>query len=217
MKWLQRVILNGLYQVFFRTFLKAIIGVRFVGVEKLAKLNQYIICANHTSHIDTICLLAALPAKQIQQVHPIAKREYFGRNRLTEFLTRFLVNAELIYCNRLPKQQKSSFVVMDRMLKRGQSIILFPEGGRGDPNKQANFKKGIGLLLKKNPKVPCIPVYLQNMANVLPKGSLLILPYLAWVYIGDPIIIDPEMEVEQITALVEHSVHQLNVGEGKGH
>ena len=73
------------------------------------------------------------------------------------------------------------------MLFRSSSLILFPEGSRGNPGVMTDFKKGIGILLKNNPDVPFIPVYLDGFGRVLPKDKTLIIPLICKVRFGTPL------------------------------
>jgi 1-acyl-sn-glycerol-3-phosphate acyltransferase len=67
------------------------------------------------------------------------------------------------------------------------------------------FKKGIGVLLQKFPHIPFIPVYLKGMGKILPKGSILPVPYDAQVYFGDPTFCQHNT-VEEIVAEVESAI-----------
>ena len=66
---------------------------------------------------------------------------------------------------------------MSASLVKGDSLILFPEGSRGEPQKMQQFKKGVGLLLKKYPNIAYIPVYMTGMGRILPKGERLLIPF----------------------------------------
>ena len=62
-----------------RSFVRLFFGVNAVGVEHLASIDQFILIANHNSHLDVPLLFTILPARHLGKVHPVAAREYFSR------------------------------------------------------------------------------------------------------------------------------------------
>tara|TARA_A100001035_G_scaffold254549_1_gene228463 strand:+ start:1848 stop:2330 length:483 start_codon:yes stop_codon:yes gene_type:complete len=136
--------------------------------------------------MDTMAIMSAIPHRFIHKVHPVAARDFFGKNLFQKILMRYLVNATLIRRDR-DNKERDPIDDMDKMLKKKRSLILFPEGSRGVAGKMSNFKKGLGYLVQKNPKISVIPVYLENIYKTLPKGKRLILPYNCSIKFGDPI------------------------------
>ena len=67
------------------------------------------------------------------------------------------------------------------------SVILFPEGTRGKGDEIGAFKSGIYHLVSKKPDLQCVPVYLENLNRVLPKGEILPLPILCNITLGAPL------------------------------
>ena len=57
------------------------------------------------------------------------------------------------------------------MLERGQSLVIFPEGTRGSGEEIAPFKSGLFHLARRFPEAELVPVYLDNLARIMPKGS----------------------------------------------
>ena len=54
--------------------------------------------------------------------------------------------------------------------KRGEILVLFPEGSRGEPERLTEFKRGVALLVKDNPEVPVTPVFMHGLGKSLPKA-----------------------------------------------
>jgi 1-acyl-sn-glycerol-3-phosphate acyltransferase len=79
--------------------------------------------------------------------------------------------------------------LMEEALEAGDSLIIFPEGTRAvdDDPTVAEFKPGIWHLAKKRPNVELVPVYLENLNRILPKGDFILVPLLAAVTFGAPI------------------------------
>ena len=97
---------------------------------------------------------------------------------------------------------------MDEVLKKVQSRILFPEGSRGEAGILQPFKKGVGFLMENNRSIPVIPVYMEGIGRVLPKGNKIILPSLTKVYIGEALYFKEESAVE-ITKIIEQKILDL--------
>jgi len=169
-----------------RPFLSFIIGVRYENTAALKQEQQYIIVANHNSHLDALSIRAALPESQRKKTYTVAALDYFGKNNFCKSAMRFFLNAILIK-RKKTVGEPSAIATLDNLLKKGKSLILFPEGSRGQPGVLAEFKKGIAILLKKNPQLAIVPAYLNGFGRVMPKDSSLCLPMLCKVRFGDPL------------------------------
>jgi 1-acyl-sn-glycerol-3-phosphate acyltransferase len=189
---------------------------RLVGVKTLRRTNfkeakQFIIVANHNSHVDTMVLLSSLPISQLKRTHPVATATYFGKKKWLELLSNLFVNTVLIQRREEKTPETDQGKALERLMKKleqGHSLIFFPEGSRGEPEQMQAFKKGIGVLLQKFPHIPFIPVYLKGMGKILPKGSILPVPYDAQVYFGEPTFCQHNT-VKEIVAEVESAILAL--------
>jgi 1-acyl-sn-glycerol-3-phosphate acyltransferase len=202
-KW----ILAFIYCIIMRNFLKLIVGVKFVNKQVLKKEKQFIIVSNHNSHIDTMALLSILSSKQVIKTHPIAAGDYFGKSSINSFFSRYFANALLIP-RKVSEGEKNPILLMGQALINGKSLILFPEGSRGEPEKMQSFKKGVGLLLKKNPEIPYIPVFMKGMGKVLPRGERLLVPFDTYVVFGEPKMISSQ-NIDEIIKEMEEAILEL--------
>lgn len=197
------------FKVFWRFFFSVIIGVRFIGSKKLFTHKQFVIASNHNSHADAVTLMTAIPNNLLSKTRPIAAADYFGRNKFISFISWFFLNLALIPRKKAEGPNDNSPVeIMDKVLKDGNSIILFPEGSRGEAGKLQTFKKGIGYLMESNRNLPVIPVYMEGIGRVLPKGNKIILPSLTKIYIGDPVFFHKET-AKEITEIIERKIIDL--------
>lgn len=206
-----RELLRHLFLIIFhgilmKNFLRFVVGVQFSDNDSLRKIKQFIYVSNHNSHLDTATLIASLPPSLIADIHPVAAYDYFGRNQFTRFIA-WCFNARFIYRNK-EAGMPSSLEIMGNLLKSGKSIILFPEGTRGEPEKMEELKTGIGVLLTRYPHVPFVPAFLEGMGRALPKGSALLMPYNCYINIGSPVNVDG-MEVNQVLKLVKTKILEL--------
>lgn len=204
---MKKIILIIIYSIFWKNFLKIFIGLKYVNEKTLKNKKQFILIANHNSHMDTMAIMSAIPSRYIHKVHPIAARDFFGGSLFKKILMRYLVNATLIQRDR-DDPNNDPIDSMDKMLKKSRSLILFPEGSRGTPGVMSKFKKGLGYLIQRNPEINVIPVYLDNVYKTLPRGKNLILPYNCSIKFGDPIKFK-SMDMEDILLSSEKSMQNL--------
>jgi|TARA_B100000959_G_scaffold246133_1_gene271328 1-acyl-sn-glycerol-3-phosphate acyltransferase len=159
--------------------------------------------------MDTMAIMSSMPSRYIHLVHPVAAEDFFGGSRFKEILMRYMVNATLIPRKRANTEEDIDPIeVMSNLLRKGRSIIIYPEGSRGAPGIMTDFKKGIGYLVKQNPTVDVIPVYLDGLHKILPKGKNLILPYNCRIIFGDSINFK-SFNLEDIIKDAEKAIHKV--------
>ena len=93
--------------------------------------------ANHSSHFDTIAVMAALPWPVRRLTHPVAARDYWGKSKFRRFIAETVLRAVLI--DRKPKPGSEPLAPLERLLEEGRSILIFPEGTRADGDEVASF------------------------------------------------------------------------------
>ena len=206
---MKKLILILIYTIFWRNFLKIFIGLKYYNRNVLKKKKQFILIANHNSHMDTMAIMSSIPPRYIHRVHPIAAADFFGGSKFKEKLMRYMVNATLIPRKRAESEEDVDPIqLMSNLIEKGRSIIVYPEGSRGVPGVMTDFKKGIGYLINKHPHVDVVPVYLDGIHKTLPKGKNLILPYNCKIIFGDSIQFD-SFEVDNIVKKSENEFNKL--------
>jgi 1-acyl-sn-glycerol-3-phosphate acyltransferase len=146
---------------------------------------QRIYFANHTSHLDALVLWAVLPAPVRLLTRPVAARDYWMTNRLRRYLAINVFNAVLIERRRLTTRENPLTEMLTALGDR-HSLILFPEGGRQPGPEPGPFKSGLFHLAKDRPDVEFVPVFMENLNRILPKGEVLPVPLLGSVSFGPP-------------------------------
>lgn len=166
-----------------RPLLKLVFGMHVEGKENLAGLEQCILVANHNSHLDVLLLFHVLPAGRIRYTHPVAAYEYFSRSRVLLWVAEHLLRPVWIVRG---DKAGDPLEEMRRRLAQGHSIVIFPEGTRGEAGDFARFKTGVGRLAEAFPEVPIIPVFLAGPEKALPKRASLVIPLWNHVTVGPP-------------------------------
>lgn len=166
-----------------RPFLKIFFGMGVEGRENLEGLDQFILVANHNSHLDTAFLFQLLPSKHLSRTHPLAALDYFGKTKLLFGLAQLLFQPIWIHRG---KRDRDPLKGMRDRLQQGHSVIIFPEGTRGEPGVMAPFRTGVGRLAEEFKDIPLVPVYLAGADRAWPKSSALPLPMWARAVVGRP-------------------------------
>ena len=206
---MQKLILQIVYGVLIRNFLKLFVGVKFQNARFLLEEKQFIIVANHNSHLDTLTILASLPSKIISKVKPVAAQDHFGKTKFKEKLSNYFINTLLIQRKRDKDNIENDPIhKMIKALDDGYSLILFPEGTRGTPEVQQPLKPGIGYVLSERPSVKYVPAFMKGMGKAMPKDDNLIVPHNSSLAYGSPTRIE-STDVMEIVAQVERSINQL--------
>ncbi|VXB37303.1 Phospholipid/glycerol acyltransferase [Burkholderia sp. 8Y] len=143
---------------------------------------QKLFFSNHTSHIDTLAILAALPRELRDQVRPVAARDYWDTGRIKRHIARKLLNAVLI--DRRRETEGDPLDPVRDALAQGHSIVIFPEGTRGADALPQAFKSGLFHLASEFPDVALTPVYLENLQRIMPKGAIWPIPLICKVHVG---------------------------------
>jgi len=146
---------------------------------------QRVYFANHTSHLDALVLWASLPRHVRMVTRPVAAKDYWEKGPVRRYIAR-IFNAMLIDRTRI-KVHQSPVDIMIREIGDQYSLIVFPEGGRSVDGQIGDFKSGLYYLGKKRPDLELVPVYIDNLNRVLPRGEVLPVPLLSCITIGSPI------------------------------
>jgi len=168
---------------------------------------QRIYFANHTSHLDFVLIWSALPPRLRALTRPVAARDYWAKG-VRSYLAQKVFNAVLVDRDRAAPLVNPMKVLLEGLGDR-YSLILFPEGTRGDGTNVAPFKSGLYRLGMDRPDVELIPVYIDNLARVLPKGEFVPVPMLASVSFGEPMHIEPGEEKPAFLARARDAILEM--------
>lgn len=153
--------------------------------ERLPTRGPAIIAANHNSHLDTVALLSLFPVEDVPNVRPVAAADYFMK---PGFMRWFSLNVIGI----IPVARGGVAAGIDPLeecyaaLERGEILLIFPEGTRGEPETMAEFKSGISFLAKRFPTVPVVPIFMRGLGKSMGKGTLIPIPFFVDIFVGRP-------------------------------
>ena len=169
---------------------------------------QRVYFANHTSHLDPIVIWSSLPPQVREVTRMVAAKDYWAGGPIRRFISRQVFNTMLIDRQNISIHRTPVVVMAEEMGDRF-SIIIFPEGGRNNGEELLAFKSGMYHLAKKRPDLEFIPVYLDNMNRILPRGNVLPVPMLSRIVFGPPIWIETGEKKDAFLARAREAVLRL--------
>ena len=159
------------------------------GCEPVDKQRVYF--ANHTSNADLPVLWAVLPPRIRAHTRPVAAADYWLKNPLRAFVGRDVLNAVLI--DRRPEARAAGEDPMrdiNQAIDDGASLVIFPEGLRNmTDEKLMPLKAGIYNMGVSKPDLEFVPVWIENLNKIMPKGEVVPVPLICTVTFGTPMFV----------------------------
>jgi 1-acyl-sn-glycerol-3-phosphate acyltransferase len=160
--------LRSLCALIIRGLLRLYNRFEIVAHENLRTNRSLLIVANHCSHLDTLCLLAALPLRKLHRAFPVAASDYFFQRVPRLWAAAVLVNA--LPFGRHSRTRKSLTICSELLADPGTILIIFPEGTRSITGEINEFKSGIGALVAGK-DVAVVPCFIDGTFRAWPKGK----------------------------------------------
>lgn len=183
---LMRLVRATFFLLVVRPLISIIIGLNVSGKDRLPLKGPAIVAANHNSHLDALTLLSLWPLTKLQHVRPVAAADYFLSSKTMAWFSLNIIGILPIDRQRAD-ETRDPLADMSAALERGEILIVFPEGSRGDPEQLSRFKSGIARLVERHPGVPIVPVFMHGLGKALPRGDFLLVPFFADVIVGQPL------------------------------
>ena len=174
---------RGLY-VLNRAVMRGLFRLRVEGVEHLPEEGPFVIAPNHTSYIDAFVVAAALDLRLLRGAYWAGWTGAAFGNPITRLVSRLAQTVPID-----PDRAGISSLAFAAVLKRGKSLIWFPEGQRSPDGELQPFKPGIGMLLDHF-RVPTVPVSIHGTYEAMPPGTTIPRPEKVAIVFGEPLDAD---------------------------
>jgi len=164
-----------------------------------------LIIANHASHFDTPVALSALPERIRGKTAVAAAADRFYRHDKRGWWYS-------LYFNTFPIERlgggSATLEYPLSLLRRGWSVLIYPEGTRSRTGELGSFHHGVALMAMKM-NVPVIPIYTEGLRDMMPPGQRSPRPAAAHVRIGAPVWLDGAASIPDGTAQLERAMRSL--------
>jgi 1-acyl-sn-glycerol-3-phosphate acyltransferase len=132
-----------------------------------------VLAGNHNSNLDALAIMSLLRLHLLPKIRPVAAMDYFLTGGIRSWFASNIIG--IIPVKRgSGKEGGNPLQLAKEARDRGEILVIFREGSRGEPETLQEFKKGIGHLAHARPNVPVIPVFMHGLGKALPRGSLVL-------------------------------------------
>ena len=152
--------------------------------------------------------MSLYPLSHIHKVRPVAAADYFlERGGILAWWS--LTCIGIVPLDRTGQADRDElFRGCHEALDRGEILIIFPEGSRGQPEQMSKIRKGIYYLIKDRIDTRVTPVMMHGLGRALPKGEALLVPFNCDVVVGDEIPLTDKSA--QFTSALGSSYEELS-------
>lgn len=150
---------------------------------------QRLYFANHSSHLDFPVLWAMLPTRLREQTRPVAGTDYWNASALRRYLIQRVFRGVLIDRSRASTAHHDVLAPLYEAIAAGDSLIFFPEGTRSLDDGMLPFKPGLHHIARRHPDLELVPVRIENLNRMMPKGECLPVPLVCVLSFGTPIVL----------------------------
>jgi 1-acyl-sn-glycerol-3-phosphate acyltransferase len=173
---------------------------------------QRIYYGNHSSHADFVLIWSSLPPALRARTRPVAGADYWEKGRVKRYLIHEVLNGVLVD----REKRDASVSPVDTIvsaLDAGHSLIFFPEGTRNTTGEiLLPFKSGLYHIACRRPAVELVPVWMDNLGRVLPKGEFIPVPLLCSINFGVPLRVEADEDKDAFLTRARDALLELREG-----
>jgi 1-acyl-sn-glycerol-3-phosphate acyltransferase len=196
--WLLKTILFICFKIFNRF--------EVIGSENVPEKGGVIVAANHASYLDPPVIGVALK----RQATFMAREGLFKIPLLGAFVRTFSFPV------RRGRPQPSTIKEAVKRLKRGELIVMFPEGVRSVDGRLLDAKRGVGVITAISGK-PVVPTLIEGTKKALPVGTSFLRPAKITVKFGKPLMIYKEETDKEIQEMIcKNIMEEIKKLKGQG-
>ncbi|HET6281565.1 MAG TPA: AMP-binding protein, partial [Polyangia bacterium] len=151
-----------------KLFYRRVLHTDVVGANHIPNHTNFIVAANHSSHLDMGLIKVAL-GEMGRDITSLAAADYFFRNK---YRRAYFSNFTNLVAMERSGSIRRSMDTAEEVLRRGRSMVVFPEGTRSVTGAMADFLPSLGYLALRA-EVGLLPAYVSGTYESLPKGAAL--------------------------------------------
>jgi 1-acyl-sn-glycerol-3-phosphate acyltransferase len=176
------------------------VDLRTENMETIDPAKRYVLVSNHYSYLDIPCILSAVP----QSIRFMAKVSLFKIPIFGWAINR----AGFIPIDRKNRRTAvKSFDLAAERIRKGNTIVIFPEEGRSRHREMRPFQRGAFLLALKSGQ-QIVPMAIDSTYDVYPAGAWRVKPGRVTIRVGTPIETEG-VSVRDKERLAEESREQI--------
>ncbi|MCP3983891.1 MAG: hypothetical protein GY723_05850 [bacterium] len=204
--FLRRLAVYAFRLFFAKPVLGGLAGVSYRRAHLVPK-GPCLVVSNHNSHLDAAVLMGLFSLRRLPHVHPVAAADYFGKSWFMNMMAMWFMNG--IPIERRPPAGTDPLSPLSEQIRQGESLIFFPEGSRGKAGVVAKFRPGIGMLVKRNPGLLVVPVFLSGPERIWPRGEVPVPLSSIDAHVGRPRTYSADLDARVIAERVREDVLAL--------
>jgi 1-acyl-sn-glycerol-3-phosphate acyltransferase len=185
---------SAMFEGFCRTFFSCYCPLTVEGRHHLPG-GPFLLCSNHTSHIDSAALMTA-SGRCFRTFALLGASDYFFDGGSARWLVSPFMNVIPIERRPHPKSLATCLAMCHQFLRQtGGILILYPEGTRSPDGEMQALKTGAGMFAVEL-GVPLVPAYIEGAHRILPKGKSVPQPGRLTVRFGEALAPVPPSSTE---------------------
>lgn len=177
------------------------------GLENISLDGPTVLVANHQGNFDIPVIVAALPFNfrfmVKQELFKIPMFGWYMKNR-----------GDVSIDRRSPRNAVIALRMISEMVKKGDPVMIFPEGTRSMDGVVGEFKRG-SMIVAMNANAKIVPIAISGSINIQKRGTLMVNPSVVHVNIGEGIDVSGKDDIEgkesELLAVIRQKVISLMV------